>query len=45
MDEKEKTEGLLRKMKNIESKNEQQLEVIKDQGRKQLNAIERQNKN
>ena len=29
-------------MKNIEGKNEQQLETIKDQGYKHLNAIEKQ---
>ena len=40
-----KKEGLLKRLKNIEGKNEQQLEAIKDQGEKQLNTIEKQNNN
>ena len=36
LDEADKKEGLLKRLKNIEGKNEQQLEVIKDQGEKQL---------
>ena len=39
LDEKEKTKGLLKRLKNIEGKNEQQLEAIKDQGERQLEAI------
>ena len=35
----EKKEGPLKILKNIESKNEQQLKAIEDQGNKQLNAI------
>ena len=31
--------GLLKRLKNIEGKNEQQLDAIKDQGKKQLDAI------
>ena len=36
LSEEDKKEGLLKKLKNIEDKNEQQLQVIKDQGGKQL---------
>ena len=39
MDESEKKEGLLKRFKNIESKNEQKLVAIKDQGGRQLEAI------
>ena len=35
----ERKEGLLKRLKNIESKNEQQLEAIRDQGDRQLEAI------
>ena len=35
LDESDKKEGLLKRLKNIGGKNEQQLEVIKDQGEKQ----------
>ena len=35
LDESDKKEGLLKRLKNIEGKNEQQLEVFKDQGEKQ----------
>ena len=38
LDETDKR-GILKRLKNIEGKNEQQLEAIKDQGEKQLNAI------
>ena len=34
LDEREKKEGLLKRLKNIEGKNEQQLEAIIDQGEK-----------
>ena len=39
LDESDKEEGLLKRLNNIESKNEQQLEAIQDQGEKQLDAI------
>ena len=39
LDESDKKEVLLKRLKNIESKNEQQLEAIKDQGENQLDAI------
>ena len=34
-----KKEGLLKRLKNIESENEQQLEIVKDQRDKQLDTI------
>ena len=34
LDESDKKEGLLKRLKNIEGKNEQQLDAIKDQGKK-----------
>ena len=34
----------MKSLKNIESKNEEQLEAIKDQGEKQLNEIKKQKK-
>ena len=39
LDESEKNEGLLKRLKNIESKNEEQLVAIKDQEGRQLEAI------
>ena len=39
LDESDKKEGLLKRLKNIESKNEQQLQAIKDQKEK-LKMIE-----
>ena len=39
LSEEDKKEGLLKKLKNIEDKNEQQLQVIKDQGGKQLEQL------
>ena len=39
LDESDKKEGLLKRLKNIEGKNEQQLEAIIDQGERQLYAI------
>ena len=33
LDESDKKEGILKRLKNIESKNEQQLEAIKGQGK------------
>ena len=35
----DKKEGLLKRLRNIEGKNEEQLKAIKDQGKKQLDAI------
>ena len=37
--EEDKKEGLLKRLKNIEGKNEAQLKAIKNQGKKQLDAI------
>ena len=39
LDESEKKERLLKRIKSIEDKNEQQLEAIRDEGEKQLDAI------
>ena len=39
LDESDKKEGLFKRLKNVESKNEQQLVAIKDQGKRQLEAI------
>ena len=39
LDTSDKKEGLLKKLKNIEGKNEQQLEAIRNQGERQLEAI------
>ena len=36
---KDKKEGLFKRLKNIEGKNEEQLKAIEDQGKKQLDAI------
>ena len=44
LDENDKKEGLLKRLKNIEGKNEQQLHAIKDQGKTQVDAIEKQGK-
>ena len=35
----DKKEGLLKRLRNIEGKNEEQLKAIKNQGKKQLDAI------
>ena len=43
LDTSDKKEGLLKRLKNIEGKNEQQLELIKNQGEKQLNLINKSN--
>ena len=40
LDESDKKEGLLKGLKNIEGKNKDQLDAIRDEGEKQLNAIE-----
>ena len=37
--EEDKKEGLLKRLRNIEGKNEEQLKAIVDQGRKQLDVI------
>ena len=37
-----KKEGLLKRLKNIEGKNREQLDAIKDQGQKQLEGIKEQ---
>ena len=39
----ERKEGLLKRLKNIEGKNEQQLDLIRDQGEKELDLIGRIN--
>ena len=39
--EEDKKEGLLKRLKNIEHKNEEQLKVTEDQGKKQLDAIKK----
>ena len=38
-EDKDKKEGLLKRLKNIEDKNEKQLQVIEDRRKKQLDAI------
>ena len=38
-EDKDKKEGLLKRLKNIEGKNEKQLQVIEDRKKKQLDAI------
>ena len=42
LDKSDKKEGLLKRLRNIEGKNEQQLLVIRDQGEIQLEAIKDQ---
>ena len=44
LDESDK-KGLLKRLKNIEGKNEEQLEANKDYEEKQLDAIDKQNEN
>ena len=44
LDISDKKEGLLKRLKNVEGKNEQQLELIKNQGEKQLNLSNRESK-
>ena len=39
LDEKDKIEGLSKRLKNIEGKNEKELKSIKDQGEKQLHTL------
>ena len=43
LDVNEKEEGLLKRLKNIEGKIEQQLELIENQGEKELNLINKGN--
>ena len=45
LSEEDKKEGLLKKLKNIEDKNEKQIQVIKDQGEKQLQKLKNIDKN
>ena len=45
LSENDKKEGLLKKLKNIEDKNEQQLKPIEDQEEKQLEQLKNINKN
>ena len=45
MSEDDKKEGLFKGLKNIESKNEVQLQAIKDQGEKQLKELKNIDKN
>ena len=45
LEECDKKEGLLKRLKNIEDKNKDQLDAIKDQGEKQLDSIEKQKEN
>ena len=44
MDESDKKEGVLKRLKNIQGKNKDQLDPIKAQGEKQLEAIKNQGK-
>ena len=44
LDESDKTEGLLKRLKNIEGKNKKQLEEIECRGKRQLDATEGKNK-
>ena len=41
--EEDKKEGLLKRIKNTEGRNKEQLKEIKDQGKKQLDAIKKNN--
>ena len=41
LDEKDKKEGLLKRLKNIESKNEKQFDEIEYQGERQLDMIDK----
>ena len=44
LDESDKKEGLLKRLKNIEGRNKDQLDEIKYQGKRQLDAIKKQGK-
>ena len=39
MDKDDQKQAILKRLKNIEGKNEEQLKPIEDQGKKQLDAI------
>ena len=41
LDEKDEKEELLKRLTNIEGKNEEQLEVIKEKGERQLDTIKK----
>ena len=41
--EKDKKEGVLKRLKNTEGKNKEQLKAIEDQGKKQLDVIKENN--
>ena len=43
LDSNEKQEGLLKRLKNVKGKNEQQLDLIRDQGDRQLDLISKGN--
>ena len=43
LDSNEKQEGLLKKLRNIEDKSDNQLDFIRDQGNKQLDSIDKIN--
>ena len=45
VDKDDQKKGLFKKLKNIEDKNEEQLQVIKDQGEKQLKELKNIDKN
>ena len=45
LDERDKKEGLLKRLKHTEGKNKQQSDEIKNQGERQLNPIEKQKEN
>ena len=45
LSEEDKKEGLLKKLKNIEGKNEEQLKAIEDQGKKQSEKLKNIDKN
>ena len=41
LDKDDQKEGLFKRLKNIEGKNEEQLQAIEDQGKKQLDGIKK----
>ena len=45
LDEKDKKERLLKRLKSLEGKNEKQLKAVKHQGKKQLDVIKIQGEN
>ena len=44
LDESDKKEGIFKRLKNLEGKNEEQLESIKDHGERQLDITDKQEK-